>query len=89
LRKADYPQLAADVPALDFSGWPIFVRADLSDNRVTQICAALAARKDRIAWQQPGPLPLARMCRDTPDAPMDVPLHPAAERFWRQCGYLS
>lgn len=33
-------------------------------------------------------LPLDRMCRDLPDAPMGVPLHPAAERFWRAQGYL-
>jgi TRAP-type uncharacterized transport system substrate-binding protein len=88
LRKSDYPQLLADVPTVDFSGWPIFVREDLSDERVTQICAALEARKDRIAWQQPGPLPLDRMVRDHPEAPMGVPLHAAAERFWRTCGYL-
>jgi TRAP-type uncharacterized transport system substrate-binding protein len=88
LRKAVYPQLPADVLTLDFSGWPIFVRADLPDERVTQICTALRARKDKIAWQQPGPLPLERMCRDVPDAPMGVPLHSAAERFWRACGYL-
>jgi TRAP-type uncharacterized transport system substrate-binding protein len=89
LRKEVYPQLPADVLTVDFSGWPIFVRDDLPDERVTQICAALEARKDKIAWQQPGPLPLERMCRDLPDAPMGVPLHPAAERFWRACGYLG
>jgi TRAP-type uncharacterized transport system substrate-binding protein len=88
LRRETFPRLPADVPTIDFSGWPIFVRADLSDERVTQICAALEARKDVIAWQQPGPLPLSRMVRDEPDAPMDVPLHPAAERFWRARGYL-
>jgi TRAP-type uncharacterized transport system substrate-binding protein len=89
LRKDVYPQLTADVLTVDFSGWPIFVRDDLPDERVTQICAALEARKAKIAWQQPGPLPLDRMCRDVPDAPMGVPLHPAAERFWRAQGYLG
>jgi TRAP-type uncharacterized transport system substrate-binding protein len=28
------------------------------------------------------------MCRNTPDTPLVIPLHPAAERFWRDCGYL-
>lgn len=88
LRKDVYPQLPHDVPTVDFSGWPIFVRADLADERVTQICAALEARKGQIVWQQPGPLPLDRMVRDVPDAPMGVPLHPAAERFWREQGYI-
>jgi hypothetical protein len=89
LRRSVYPQLPADVLTVDFSGWPIFVHAGLADARVTQICAALEARKDAIAWQQPGALPLAQMVRDVPEAPMGVPLHPAAERFWRRCGYLA
>lgn len=89
LRKDLYPQLPQDVPTVDFSGWPIFVRADLPDARVTQICAAFEARKDAIAWQQPGPLPLDRMVSDVPEAPMGVPLHPAAERFWREQRYLK
>jgi len=48
----------------------------------------LEARKDRILWQGQGPLPLEHMCRDTPEGPLDLPLHPAAERFWRAQGYL-
>ena len=35
------------------------------------------------------PLPLARMVKDAPDAPLEVPFHPAAERVWRSLGYLS
>ena len=34
------------------------------------------------------PLPVEKMCRDSPETPLDVPLHPAAERFWRERGYL-
>jgi TRAP-type uncharacterized transport system substrate-binding protein len=88
LRKALYPQLPADVLTVDFSGWAMFVRADLADERVTQICAALEARKGQIAWSEPGPLPLERMCNDAADAPLGVPLHAAAERVWRERGYL-
>jgi TRAP-type uncharacterized transport system substrate-binding protein len=89
LKKATFPKLPSDVLTLDFSGWPIFVLADLPDARVTQICAALEARKDVIPWQGEGPLPLAEMCRDTAAAPVSVPFHPAAERFWRERGYLA
>lgn len=88
IEKKNYPQLAADVLTIDFSGWPIFVHAELPDSLVEQICAALEARKHLIPWQGDGPLPTERMCRDGVDTPMDVPLHPAAERFWRRCGYL-
>jgi hypothetical protein len=88
LRKTEFPRLPGDVLTIDFSGWPIFVRADLPEQRVTQLCAALEERKDELPWQQQGPLPLQEMCRNTPAAPIDVPLHPAAERFWRAHGYL-
>ena len=86
--KVDYPKLPADVVSLDFSGWAVFTRADAPDDFITAFCRALEARKDRIPWQGEGPLPLERMCRNTPDTPLVIPLHPAAERFWHDCGYL-
>lgn len=89
LRRADYPNLPDDVPTLDFSGWPVVVHADAEDELVTQICRGLEARKHLIPWQEEGPLPLADMVRDTPSAPLDVPLHPAALRIWRAQGYLD
>jgi TRAP-type uncharacterized transport system substrate-binding protein len=89
LSKDVFPRLPADVLTIDFSGWPIFVHRDAPDDLVAQICAALDARKDRIPWQGQGPLPIERMCRDAPDTPLDVPLHRAAEQYWRQRGYLS
>jgi uncharacterized protein len=89
ITRRDYPKLEADVPSLDFSGWPVFTRADAPDDLVSRFCQALEQRKHAIPWQGSGPLPLERMCRDGPDTPLDVPLHPAAERFWRQQGYLD
>jgi NMT1-like family len=83
-----YPKLPNDVPTLDFSGFAVYTHADVPDAVVTAVCAALEARKDRIGWQEPGPLPLDWMCRDTADGPLVIPLHPAAERFWRERGYL-
>ncbi len=88
-RKADFPNFPGDITTIDFSGWPIFVHADAPDVLVTQICTAFEARKHLIPWQYEGPLPLERMSRDCEDAPLTAPLHPAAERFWKQCGYLD
>ena len=88
ISKARYPKMAADVPTLDFSGFAVYTHAEVDDSVITSVCAALEARKDRIGWQEPGPLPLDRMCRDTADGPLMIPLHPAAERFWREQGYL-
>ena len=83
-----YPKLPRDLPTLDFSGFAVYTHVDVPDAVVTSICAALEARKDRIGWQEPGPLPLELMCRDTADGPLTIPLHPAAENFWREREYL-
>ena len=88
LPRTAYPKLAADVLTLDFSGWTVFVHADADDALITQVCAALDARKANIAWEEPGPLPVARMAREAPDTPQVVPLHRAAEKFWQRRGYL-
>jgi TRAP-type uncharacterized transport system substrate-binding protein len=88
VRQADFPNLPGDLPTLDFSGWPIFVHAEAADDFVTQVCESLSARAHLVPWQSPGPLPVARMCREAPDTPQLVPLHPAAERCWRRLGYL-
>lgn len=89
VRKADFPNLPDDVLTLDFSGWPIVVHQDADDALIAQICEALDTRAAEIPWQSPGPLPIARMCRDAPDTPQLVPMHPAAERYWRSKGYLD
>lgn len=88
LRKSMYPCLPHDIVTLDFSGWTIYVRDDAPDWLVTRFCAGLEARKHAIPWQEPGPLPVERMCREGEDTPCDVPLHPAAEAFWRKQGYI-
>jgi TRAP-type uncharacterized transport system substrate-binding protein len=88
LPRSAYPKLPADVLTLDFSGWTVFVHEKADDDLVAHICQSLDARKARIAWEEPGPLPVERMAREAPDTPQMVPLHPAAERFWKKCGYL-
>jgi hypothetical protein len=89
ISQEEFPKLPHDVISLDFSGWPVFTRADVSDEFVRACCSALEARKDRIPWQGDGPLPLHRMCFEAEDTPLTAPLHPAAEAFWRERGYLK
>lgn len=88
IEKKYFPKLIADVPTLDFSGWPIYTHENIADAFVTDFCRALEASKERIPWAQAAPLPLAQMVRDTPEGHLEVPLHPAAERYWRERGYL-
>jgi TRAP-type uncharacterized transport system substrate-binding protein len=88
LRKAEYPGLNADVLTIEFSGWPIFVHADLPAAKVRAICASLDTRRHLIPWEGEGALPIETMVRDTPAGPHFVPLHSAAEAYWRERGYI-
>jgi TRAP-type uncharacterized transport system substrate-binding protein len=93
IEKSRYPSLPADIPAVDYSGWPIYCRTDTPDTLVSHFCEALISRRDGIAWdiggvQQPA-LPLERVVNDSPVTPIDVPLHPRAAEIWRQHGYLA
>jgi hypothetical protein len=82
------PGLPGVLHTIDFSGWPVFCHAEASEELVQRLCTAIVDRFDRIPWDGPGPLPLERMCGTYPEAPLDVPLHPVAEAFWRGRGYL-
>jgi hypothetical protein len=83
-----FPNLPADMRAPNFSGWPLFTRADAPDALIYDFCKALDARTGAVPWAGAGPLPLAEMCRDTPAGPLRIPLHSAAERYWHEAGYL-
>lgn len=90
LTPAEYPGLADDVLALDFSGWGVYTYADLADEIVTAFCQALEGCKERVQiYGDQQPLPLHLGCKESYGGPMVIPLHPAAERFWRQQGYLE
>src|SRR5574342_519792 len=76
-------------PTLDFSGWPIYTHRETADMLVRDLCRALEASKERIPWSEHAPLPLAQMVRDTSDGHLEMPHHPAAEKFCRDRGYYS
>ena len=93
IERSRYDRLPADVATVDFSGWPIYTRSDAPDLLIRKFCEGLEARKSSIPWQI-GPLeqptlPLARMVTDSPETPLDVPFHPAAQAVWTKLGYLS
>ena len=86
--REEFPGLEQDHDAVDFSGWPVFCLESTPDDIVTHFCAALEKRKGNLPWYGTGTMDLQRMVSNTPDAPVPIPLHPAAERFWKQQGYL-
>jgi len=84
LPKARFPQLEKDFETLDFSGWPIYANASLPEQTAYDICAALAAREAEIPWEKGSDGSALHMVTETDTTPMDVPLHPGAERWYRE-----
>jgi TRAP-type uncharacterized transport system substrate-binding protein len=89
IEKQQYAKLAGDIPTLDFSGWPIYTLASTPDPLVRDFCRALEESKERIPWERDEPLPLRQMVNDGAQGHLEVPLHPAAESYWRERGYLT
>jgi len=89
IEKKSFPKLDADVPTLDFSGWPIYTLDSTPDSLVRDFCRALDESKALIPWAKSEPLPLAQMVRDSAEGHLEVPLHPAAAAYWRELGYLT
>jgi TRAP-type uncharacterized transport system substrate-binding protein len=79
----------ADVPALDFTGWVLLARGDLPDEFTYLLTRALDEQKEAI-HEQFGPqtgltgrIDLAQTARE-----LRLPLHPGAETYYREKGYL-
>jgi TRAP-type uncharacterized transport system substrate-binding protein len=83
------PEIPEVILAPSFSGWPLFTREDLAEPLVYGMCQALEEAGGRMAWDSETPVSLADVCRNTDAAPFDVPLHPGAERYYRERGYLK
>jgi TRAP-type uncharacterized transport system substrate-binding protein len=86
LPKTRFPRLVHDIDALDFSGWPIYTNASLPDQTAYDICGALAAREAEVPWEKGTGGSALQMLRESESTPMDVPLHPGAERWYREHG---
>ena len=86
--KSHFKGLALDVPTIDFSGWPMVVRADMPNDVAYALCEAIEARRKTIPTDNFKPLKIGQLCRNDYEAPYDVPLHPGARRFYRERGYL-
>jgi TRAP-type uncharacterized transport system substrate-binding protein len=79
-----YPKLGVDQACVDFSGWPLYASASLPDDVAYDVCGALAARMDYIPWEGRSFTSLEQVWRETEETPRDVPLHPGAERWFKE-----
>ncbi len=86
--QARIPGLRQPVPSVDFSGWPMIVHADMADDVAYALCEAIEARRLVIPTDNYRPLDPAQLCSIGEETPRGAPLHPGAERFYRERGYL-
>ena len=89
MSKLGFRGMSEDVTTLDFSGWPMIVRADMPNDVAYALCEAIEKRKDSIPTDNYKPLDVAQLCINDDEAPYHVPLHPGAKRFYREHGYLK
>lgn len=87
--QSQFKGLSADVPTIDFSGWPMVVRNDLPNDVAYALCESIELRRKAIPTDNFRPLDIADLCADNEEAPYDVPLHPGARKFYRERGYLK
>jgi TRAP-type uncharacterized transport system substrate-binding protein len=88
LTESRIPGLPQPVTSVDFSGWPMVVHADMPDDVAYALCEAIDARKLAIPTDNYRLLDLAELCVIGEETPRGAPLHPGAERFYRERGYL-
>jgi len=82
------PALANPVPAVDFCGWPMIVHQDMPDALAYAVCEAIEARRLVIPTDNYRPVDMIQLCTQDEETPRGAPLHPGAERFYRERGYL-
>ena len=81
-----YEHLHHDHDCIDYSGWPLYARADLPEQMVYDVCAGMLARQDEIPWEDGAYTDPFQPGRETEATPIDVPLHPGAARWYREHG---
>lgn len=86
IAKGRYPHLKEDHECLDYSGWPLYTRASLPEEDAYKVCDAINARKEEIFWEEAF-TGVGQLGQDTPGTPLDVPLHPGAEKWYREHGF--
>lgn len=90
LPKGRFPGVEQDVPGIDFSGWYLFCRQDLDEELAYLTIRAIDEQQHEINRLFPDPtsgmtanVDMRALCRGLP-----LSLHPGAERYYREKGYL-
>jgi len=73
---------------VDFSGWPIVVHEKFPDDLAYHIVGVVDKIREEIPYDAPETPSMKQLCSNTEAGPLNFPLHPGAERYYRERGYL-
>ena len=85
---ARFGKLSRDIDTIDFSGWPLITHRWLSNDLAYAVCQAIDERQSVIPVDDDKPLDMKVICRGTESAPLDIPLHRGAKKYYEEKGYL-
>ena len=88
LPKSRYPQLRDDALTIDYSGWSLVTHRWLPNKVAYAAIETIDERQNVIPVDDDRPLDMRNLCRSTEKCPLQVPLHPGAEKYYREKGYL-
>lgn len=90
LSKGLFRGLDQDVPTFDFSGWLMFCAEDLPDDLAYFTIMAIDEQQEAInrVMDRPGSGMTSKIDMRQLAKNLTVPLHPGAERYYREKGYL-
>jgi TRAP-type uncharacterized transport system substrate-binding protein len=73
---------------VDFSGWPIVVHEKFPDDLAYHIAGVFEKIREEIPYDAAETPSMQQLCTSTAAGPLDFPLHPGAQRYYRERGYL-
>jgi TRAP-type uncharacterized transport system substrate-binding protein len=76
------------ITVVDFSGWPIVVHEKFPDDLAYHIAGVVDKIREEIPYDAAETPSMRSLCTNTEAGPLDFPLHPGAERYYREKGYL-
>lgn len=86
----EFPGLKEPVTTVDFSGWPLLCRSDLSQDTAYKMAAAIDACHDKIPVDHfdRRPMTMQDFCQGSDGGPLTIPLHRGAKKYYERNGYL-
>ena len=88
LPKSRYPQLTQDTLTIDYSGWALVTHKWLPNDVAYAAIETIDQRQNVIPVDDDRPLNMMNLCHSTEKCPLQIPLHPGAEKYYREKGYL-